>query len=787
MEKINHFRTMNESMVRKARNMVLVSAALFALYVSAGDVVKVSKVRHTAQFDMPSSMAYRATEGKLNTPQTLRRSAANGLTADFSVQGATSSVAIWSENFDSDERDGNGNLIFSGWTIDQGEGNVVTFTKEKKDFNTIDENDVYSLHIDGPYQVYKRTKASATSSAISVPANGQLHAYVRMAPSWNKYVTLAIQVSTDDFETFTELWNSKEVTEGSARWITVNADLTAFVGKQVKIRLFWGPGTDDTFNTGGYMGDFYVDGLSVTGVQSVDQISVKTGDVIQFVDLTTGGVPTSWQWSFPGGTPSTSTEQSPTVYYTAGGTYDVTLCVNDAEGSDEVTKTAFVDVEAQTPECGVQFPADFRTMAQPRMRMVAPLAPVEYKDASDGFPSDFTWAMYTPYDLANAEGIFVPQEIYTTQDVTYHHNTLGKCYVLHTAQNSEGYTFVDDSVQVQFEGFVSNFQPKDSYQTNFVDGDLTLPGANKMGITAWAERISKPSVPVVLEAMYVGFTKASAEELTDQISSVSFYLYTSENGLPGQPIEMLDSWTLSELNYAMNNNNGFVTIELGRRIIIDQEVFVVIDGIPEKNDQLECAIGMAPMRDYGNTAFMLNKGTWRPFTGYFQAAPGGQTSLSVFPYFSHSVLIPAKVSDQGAVTMGSDVTEVSPQAGTTEIPVFANLGIYKYIGTNANWCRILGTPGEYTVDNVTVEYDALPDGMDQREAIISVTDSIQTLDLIVRQDRTISTAIQMISTTDMPVAAEHFDLQGRRINAARQSRGILLERKNGQVRKVMSK
>ena len=774
-------------MVRKARNMVLVSAALFALYVSAGDVVKVSKVRHTAQFDMPSSMAYRATEGKLNTPQTLRRSAANGLAADFSVQGATSSVAIWSENFDSDERDGNGNLIFSGWTIDQGEGNVVTFTKEKKDFNTIDENDVSSLHIDGPYQVYKRTKASATSSAISVPANGQLHAYVRMAPSWNKYVTLAIQVSTDDFETFTELWNSKEVTEGSARWITVNADLTAFVGKQVKIRLFWGPGTDDTFNTGGYMGDFYVDGLSVTGVQSVDQISVKTGDVIQFVDLTTGGVPTSWQWSFPGGTPSTSTEQSPTVYYTAGGTYDVTLCVNDAEGSDEVTKTAFVDVEAQTPECGVQFPADFRTMAQPRMRMVAPLAPVEYKDASDGFPTDFTWAMYTPYDLANAEGIFVPQEIYTTQDVTYHHNTLGKCYVLHTAQNSEGYTFVDDSVQVQFEGFVSNFQPKDSYQTNFVDGDLTLPGANKMGITAWAERISKPSVPVVLEAMYVGFTKASAEELTDQISSVSFYLYTSENGLPGQPIEMLDSWTLSELNYAMNNNNGFVTIELGRRIIIDQEVFVVIDGIPEKNDQLECAIGMAPMRDYGNTAFMLNKGTWRPFTGYFQAAPGGQTSLSVFPYFSHSVLIPAQVSDQGAVTMGSDVTEVGPQAGTTEIPVFANLGIYKYIGTNANWCRILGTPGEYTVDNVTVEYDALPDGMDQREAIISVTDSIQTLDLIVRQNRTISTAIHMISTTDMPVAAEHFDLQGRRINAARQSRGILLERKNGQLRKVMSK
>lgn len=766
---------------------VFIFLGVFVLSATAGDVIKVTHAKRHVQIGKPAAIPYQATPGHLNTPQTIRRTAANGLTADFSIQNATASITVWSENFDSDERDAKGNLILSGWTLDQGEGNVVTFTKEKKDFNIIDENDVYSLHIDGPYQVYKRTKASATSSAINVPANGQLHAYVRMTPTWNEYVTLAVQVSADNFETLTEVWNSKEVTEGSARWIAINADLTAYEGKQIKIRLFWGPGTNDTFNTGGYMGDFYVDGLSVTGVQSVDQISVKAGEVIQFVDLSTGGTPTGWQWSFPGGTPATSTEQSPTVYYTAGGTYDVTLRVTDAEGSDEVTKTAFVSVEAQAPQAGIQFPADFRTMQQPRMRVVAPLAPVEYKDASEGFPTEFTWAMYTPYDLAKAEGIFVPKDIYTTPDVTYQHNTLDKCYVLHTAQNTEGYTYVDDSVQVQFEGFVSNYQPKDSYQTNFVDGSLTLPGANKMGITAWAERISKPSVPVVLEAMYVGFTKASAEELTDQIASVTFYLYTSENGLPGKPIEMLDSWTVSELNYAMNNNGGMVTIELGRRIIIDQEVFVVIDGIPEKNDQLECAIGMAPMRDYGNTAFMLNKGTWRPFTGYFQAAPGGQTSLSVFPYFSHSVLIPAQVSPEGAVTMGSDVTEVGAQAGTTDVPVFANLGIYKYLGSNADWCRIQGTPGEYTVDSVTVEYDALPDGLDQREAVISVTDSIQTLDLVVRQVRGSATSIAIPTTSsqDPSNAYQYYDLQGRRIDAMRQPHGIILERKNGQVRKVM--
>ncbi len=763
---------------------------LTAMTASADDVI-VSKIsnNHTPK-EVPVAMPYQATPGKLNLPRTIRRAAANGLTADFSVQGQDSYVTVWSENFDSDERDAKGNLKLTGWTLDQGEGSVVTFTKEKKDFNTVDANDVYSLHIDGPYQVFKRTKASATSQAIDVPANGQLHAYVRMAPTWNEYVTLAIQVSADNFSTMTEVWSSKSVTEGSARWIAVDADLSGFAGKQVKVRLYWGPGTNDTFNTGGYMGDFYVDGLSVTGVGTVDQVSVMTGEVIHFADMTTGGTPQSWQWSFPGGTPATSTEQNPSVYYTVGGTYDVTLTVSDGEGSDEVTKTAFVTVEGQAPEAGVVFPAEFRTLAQPRMRMVAPLAPVQYQDASEGYPTEFTWTMYTPYDLQKSSGFFTPDTVYTNKDVTYCHNKLDKCYVLHTAQNADGYTYVDDSVQVQFEGFVSNFQKADSYQTNFVDGNLTLPGANKMGITAWAERISKPSVPVVLEAMYVGFTKASAEALTDQIAPVSFTLYTSENGLPGQPIELLDSWNVSELNYAMGANQGMVTIELGRRVVIDQEVFLVIDGIPEKNDSLECAIGMAPMRTYGNTAYMLNKGKWRPFTGYFQAAPGGQTSLAVYPYFTHSVLIPAEVSKQGAITMGNDTTIVGSEAGKADILVFANQGVYKYLGSDADWCRMTGKPGEYNVDTLTVEFDAIPNSMEYRDAVISVTDSIQTLHLVVRQiNKPLPTGINATALNAEPTIlnTQRFDLQGRRLGDGRQPRGIILERRDGKFVKKVSK
>lgn len=57
---------------------------------------------------------------------------------------------------------------------------------------------------------------------------------------------------------------------------------------------------------------------------------------VQFTDQSLGNVAT-WQWTFPGGTPATSTAPNPTVVYNTPGTYDVTLQVSD--GSFQDTKT----------------------------------------------------------------------------------------------------------------------------------------------------------------------------------------------------------------------------------------------------------------------------------------------------------------------------------------------------------------------------------------------------------------------------------------------------------------
>ncbi len=64
------------------------------------------------------------------------------------------------------------------------------------------------------------------------------------------------------------------------------------------------------------------------------------------------GVATSWDWSFPGGTPSSSTERSPEVTYDAPGVYEVSLTVSNSAGSNTETKMDYIVVSDQTPSAG---------------------------------------------------------------------------------------------------------------------------------------------------------------------------------------------------------------------------------------------------------------------------------------------------------------------------------------------------------------------------------------------------------------------------------------------------
>ncbi|MCB0401137.1 MAG: gliding motility-associated C-terminal domain-containing protein [Flavobacteriales bacterium] len=67
-------------------------------------------------------------------------------------------------------------------------------------------------------------------------------------------------------------------------------------------------------------------------------------DCIDFFDLSTNG-PTGWTWSFPGGTPNSSTAQNPTnICYNASGSYDVQLIVTNGTVNDTLLMPNFITV-----------------------------------------------------------------------------------------------------------------------------------------------------------------------------------------------------------------------------------------------------------------------------------------------------------------------------------------------------------------------------------------------------------------------------------------------------------
>ena len=61
---------------------------------------------------------------------------------------------------------------------------------------------------------------------------------------------------------------------------------------------------------------------------------------------------TGWSWSFPGGSPATSTERNPTVTYNQSGTYTVTLIASNTQGQHEINKQDIVVVDEQLPNAG---------------------------------------------------------------------------------------------------------------------------------------------------------------------------------------------------------------------------------------------------------------------------------------------------------------------------------------------------------------------------------------------------------------------------------------------------
>ena len=73
-------------------------------------------------------------------------------------------------------------------------------------------------------------------------------------------------------------------------------------------------------------------------------LSTEPGTAIEFTDMSTNN-PTSWSWTFEGGIPSVSSEQSPIVAYLDEGVFNVSLTTSNQAGTGELEmKTDYIEV-----------------------------------------------------------------------------------------------------------------------------------------------------------------------------------------------------------------------------------------------------------------------------------------------------------------------------------------------------------------------------------------------------------------------------------------------------------
>ncbi|MBE0676861.1 MAG: M4 family metallopeptidase, partial [Bacteroidales bacterium] len=77
-------------------------------------------------------------------------------------------------------------------------------------------------------------------------------------------------------------------------------------------------------------------------------VDVKTGNAplqVKFFDLSVNQ-PSSWSWTFEGGTPASSTVQNPVISYNTPGTFRVSLVATNIQGSSTSTRNGYITVSS---------------------------------------------------------------------------------------------------------------------------------------------------------------------------------------------------------------------------------------------------------------------------------------------------------------------------------------------------------------------------------------------------------------------------------------------------------
>lgn len=209
------------------------------------------------------------------------------------------------------------------------------------------------------------------------------HAYVRY--NNNNSDMLEVRISTNGGSSYDVLFSGQE--NGSGNFATgndstneffpqqdndwcfhnsnsncIDLDLSAYAGNSnVKIAFV---------NINDFGNNMFIDNILLytscaSSLPPVPSISSNLTEgcpvlTVNYSDESTGN-PTSWTWTFEGGSPANSTDQNPVVSYSNSGLYDVSLQVSNAAGTTTETFQNYITVY-ETPLADFDFTIDMFTV-----------------------------------------------------------------------------------------------------------------------------------------------------------------------------------------------------------------------------------------------------------------------------------------------------------------------------------------------------------------------------------------------------------------------------------------
>lgn len=458
-------------------------------------------------------------------------------------------------------------------------------------FKTINPTSINSLAIKYDDNVYQNE--ILTSPEMTIADKSSCTLYTCFDGVYIFWANFTIEVLNTQTQKKDMLFNafvwSQESGHERPKWLFFKFDLAEYANQKVQfVFTYKGQGGDDVL-----IDDFCI-------IQaSIDETSVaeiKEGEQVHFEDLSTGN-PTSWEWTFEGGEPSTSTEQNPVITYKKAGSYPVKLVAKNANGSDERIKNNFVVAKGVAPVATIGWPKE--GYLSPYTGIFVPTKTnVQFTDASKNLPTAWKWT------LPGSQ-----QQTSTEQNPVVQYPNEGTYHVALQVSNSTG-TDIMQLENVLQAGGEQNIWNIELDEVNTL-GVAQLGffgyygGTNWLDMSAFAEYYNKPAAPGSISEVSVFF--ATATTVTPD-TTITVSIAKAANGLPGAK---LASSSILAKDLVYDENTWVATdFKFEQSVEINDEFFVIIEGFPNNSTNEgtdDIAIGCTAKRPDGgkSTVFHL--------------------------------------------------------------------------------------------------------------------------------------------------------------------------------------